>query len=190
MSAHRNCARMGGAEPEQWSEADRGAMSAVRRSEKSDAASSRSDRISLFRLPEEMAAFADRGGVHGLKPSFARGGLSNGWGASVLPYHAKDFEGWPIGLDDLAPHYQAIVSVIGMAAARVMGWRISIPVCRSRRIARCRRSTQARELLGRMEAERHICETGPAFRRVASGYRIALPRLRDVPLWVPLSPDL
>ena len=55
--------------------------------------------------------------MHGLKPSFARGGLSNGWGASVLPYHAKDFEGWPIGLADLAPHYQAIAPVIGMAAA-------------------------------------------------------------------------
>ena len=31
-----------------------------------------------------------------LKPSFARGGLSNAWGASVLPYRQEDMAGWPI----------------------------------------------------------------------------------------------
>ena len=53
--------------------------------------------------------------THGVdaSPSFARGGLSNVWGATVLPYHPRDLAGWPFGLDELAPHYAA--------AARLMG---------------------------------------------------------------------
>jgi choline dehydrogenase-like flavoprotein len=38
------------------------------------------------------------------KPSFARGGLSNVWGASVLPYRTEDMTDWPITAEDLAPH--------------------------------------------------------------------------------------
>ena len=38
-----------------------------------------------------------------LKPSFALGGLSNVWGAAVMPYNALDLRGWPIGEADLAP---------------------------------------------------------------------------------------
>lgn len=144
-------ARMGSTEPEQWSEADRGAIGAVRRSEKSDSIQPFGSDF-LFRLPQEMAGFADRGGVHGLKPSFARGGLSNGWGASVLPYHARDFEGWPIGLADLAPHYQAMAPVIGMAAARdrLADFYDGVTIGEDRSLPQ---STQAQELLGRMEAK-------------------------------------
>src|SRR5690242_19754838 len=36
----------------------------------------------------------------GLKPSFARGGFSNVWGASILPYADLDLHGWPIGVAD------------------------------------------------------------------------------------------
>ena len=50
-------------------------------------------------------------GVHG-KPSFARGGLSNVWGASVLPYRTKDMSGWPITAEDLAPHYRAVLQMM------------------------------------------------------------------------------
>ncbi len=40
--------------------------------------------------------------------SFARGGLSNVWGAAVLPAHARDLQGWPIGLADLEGGYAAV----------------------------------------------------------------------------------
>ncbi|HEV2033060.1 MAG TPA: GMC oxidoreductase [Candidatus Dormibacteraeota bacterium] len=50
-------------------------------------------------------------GVHG-KPSFARGGLSNVWGASVLPYRAADMSEWPITVEDLAPHYRAVLEMM------------------------------------------------------------------------------
>src|ERR1700694_2438141 len=57
-----------------------------------------------YRDPIDQPMTAD--GVHG-KPSFARGGLSNVWGASVLPYRTEDMTEWPITAEDLAPHYRA-----------------------------------------------------------------------------------
>ncbi len=41
--------------------------------------------------------------------SRARGGLSNVWGASILPLSEADMAGWPLSTADLAPHYSAIL---------------------------------------------------------------------------------
>lgn len=46
-------------------------------------------------------------------PSFARGGMSNVWGASILSYRDDDLAGWPIGTHDLAPHYRAVLAWVG-----------------------------------------------------------------------------
>jgi choline dehydrogenase-like flavoprotein len=53
-------------------------------------------------------------GAYG-KPSFARGGLSNVWGASVLPYRSEDMSDWPITAGDLAPHYRAALTMMPFA---------------------------------------------------------------------------
>jgi hypothetical protein len=45
----------------------------------------------------------------------ALGGLTEIWGLSCMPYDAADLEGWPIGADDLAPHYAAIAHAVGLA---------------------------------------------------------------------------
>ena len=50
------------------------------------------------------------------KPSFARGGLSNVWGASVLPYCTEDMSDWPITAEDLAPHYRAVLAMMPFSA--------------------------------------------------------------------------
>jgi choline dehydrogenase-like flavoprotein len=50
-------------------------------------------------------------GAYG-QPSFARGGLSNVWGASVLPYRTEDMSEWPITAGDLAPHYRAVLGMM------------------------------------------------------------------------------
>jgi choline dehydrogenase-like flavoprotein len=44
----------------------------------------------------------------GVLPSFALGGLSNVWGAAMLPYRDLDIPDWPIAVSDLAPHYLAV----------------------------------------------------------------------------------
>lgn len=41
--------------------------------------------------------------------SRARGGLSNVWGASILPLNAADMRNWPITPADLEPHYRAVL---------------------------------------------------------------------------------
>ena len=51
----------------------------------------------------------------GLRPSLALGGLSNVWGAAMMPYHSDDIANWPITTADLAPHYAAVARITGLA---------------------------------------------------------------------------
>ncbi len=66
-----------------------------------------------YRDPMSQPMTSD--GAYG-KPSFARGGLSNVWGASVLPYSTEDMSDWPITAGDLAPHYRAVLEMMPFAA--------------------------------------------------------------------------
>ena len=54
----------------------------------------------------------------GLKPSLAKGGLSNAWGASVLPFLKQDMAKWPVSIEELLPHYTAINKLLGVAAEK------------------------------------------------------------------------
>jgi ferredoxin len=54
----------------------------------------------------------------GLKPSLALGGLSNVWGAAMLPYRDTDIAGWPVKNAELAQHYRAVTEFTGLAAQR------------------------------------------------------------------------
>ena len=47
--------------------------------------------------------------------SYARGGLSNVWGAAMLPYRADDFKEWPITLDEMLPHYKSVAEMLEIA---------------------------------------------------------------------------
>lgn len=48
--------------------------------------------------------------------SLAYGGLSNSWGAAILPFRQSDIEDWPISLEDLEPHYEAVLRFVPIAA--------------------------------------------------------------------------
>ena len=48
--------------------------------------------------------------------SLAKGGLSNIWGAAVLPYTDDDIKDWPITVKDLAPYYESVFSFMDLAA--------------------------------------------------------------------------
>lgn len=56
-------------------------------------------------------AFTDAG----VRPSFALGGLSNVWGAAMLPYTDADIDDWPFGPEALASHYAAVLRLTGLA---------------------------------------------------------------------------
>jgi choline dehydrogenase-like flavoprotein len=51
-------------------------------------------------------------------PSLAYGGLSNSWGASILPFRQSDIEDWPITLAELEPHYEAVLRFVPLAGER------------------------------------------------------------------------
>jgi len=48
--------------------------------------------------------------------TLAEGGLSNVWGASILPALDADLAGWPLAVADLAPHYRAVLAHLPFAA--------------------------------------------------------------------------
>ncbi len=48
--------------------------------------------------------------------SLAYGGLSNAWGASILPYRQSDIADWPIRVAALEPHYEAVQRFVPVAA--------------------------------------------------------------------------
>jgi choline dehydrogenase-like flavoprotein len=66
-----------------------------------------------YREPAHLPIEID--GVEG-RPSYARGGLSNVWGASMLPFRTEDMAEWPITAEDLAPHYRAVLDLVPYSA--------------------------------------------------------------------------
>ena len=48
--------------------------------------------------------------------SHAVGGLSNAWGANILPLLASDTETWPVSIESLLPYYKKVTEVIPVSA--------------------------------------------------------------------------
>ncbi|MGH7950745.1 MAG: hypothetical protein ACREFE_02325 [Limisphaerales bacterium] len=69
-----------------------------------------------YRETEEKIPWRNRGA--GIRPSLALGGLSNVWGAAMLPFRDEDISDWPIKNSDLAQHYRAVVEITGLAARK------------------------------------------------------------------------
>lgn len=72
---------------------------------------------SSFPYVSEEQSGLELDGVHCLQ-SWAEGGLSNVWGAAMLPYKANDLSDWPIAHDELKVHYGAIARLTRLAGAR------------------------------------------------------------------------
>jgi choline dehydrogenase-like flavoprotein len=67
-----------------------------------------------FRDDGALALSADES--VGARPSYAIGGLSNVWGAGVLPYLQRDLRGWPIAEEELTDAYRAVFRFVPYAA--------------------------------------------------------------------------
>jgi len=52
----------------------------------------------------------------GFRHSDAEGGLSNVWGAALLPYRQEDISDWPISIAHLEPHYRAVMEFLPSTA--------------------------------------------------------------------------
>lgn len=93
---------LAGLAPPDWSDADRAAWQ--QRQFAGHAGQVRRFGSDFAMEPAE-ATFAERGDV-ALRSSRAAGGLSNLWGAAVLPYAPSDMAGWPVSVDDMHIHYR------------------------------------------------------------------------------------
>lgn len=52
------------------------------------------------------------------RPSFGKGGLSSVWGAALLPYRRQEVDGWPLSIEEMAPHYKKVLSFMGISGFR------------------------------------------------------------------------
>jgi choline dehydrogenase-like flavoprotein len=85
----------------------------------------------------------------GLRPSFALGGLSNVWGAALMPYADSDLREWPISAAQLAPHYSAVLNITGISA-REDNLNAAFPLY-TKEFGQLNLSRQSRSLLEHME---------------------------------------
>ena len=104
-----------------------------------------------------------------LRPSYARGGLSNAWGSAVLPYRQEDLAGWPISADDLAPHYQALAGLMPIAG-QVDDLQALFPAQDVAGFTPLRLSAQAEGLLARLQRRKaSLSAAGVRFGRARVG---------------------
>jgi choline dehydrogenase-like flavoprotein len=120
-------------------------------------------------------------GVHydnvGLRPSLAKGGLSNVWGAAMLPFLEGDLDEWPFQLSTLAPHYAAVLELIGLAACHDE-LEALFPLY-TNKFTELRPSRQSQQLLERMERHREaLARDGIRFGRSRLAVRGNLPSVQ------------
>ena len=181
-------ARMGSQEPHEWTAEDRAAISAASVRESGGYSHFGSDFV--FRTPEHEPLWAEHSDVHALRPSFAKGGLSNGWGAAVLPYRDEDMDAWPIRAGDLAPHYAAVAPILQVAGRKddlaAIFPAYAHPADRPLPTEHTSDSTARPPF----DEARSFAVHGPPFRHGVKGRGRWLPAMRDVPSRLPLSADL
>jgi choline dehydrogenase-like flavoprotein len=86
----------------------------------------------------------------GLRASHATGGLSNLWGSAVLPNRAEDIADWPIGIDDLSPHYRAVAEFLPISG-RVDALQTLFPTLSMQDRAPLTPSPQAERMLAHLD---------------------------------------
>jgi choline dehydrogenase-like flavoprotein len=110
--------RLGGQKPEAWSAADLDRLRGDDQSSRHGAIHSKLTYGSEYPyedVGEPLMTDRDHSPFH---YSMARGGLSNVWGASIFPARQRDMEGWPIGVEDLAEHYRAVLEFMPSTGVR------------------------------------------------------------------------
>jgi len=103
--------RMASQKPEEWEASD---LAKLKEGVEASASGIPLKRLygSKFPFADEGTGFTLRESLVGARPSFARGGLSNVWGAGMLPFHSEDIADWPFDAEDLEPGYRAVLGFI------------------------------------------------------------------------------
>lgn len=98
--------------PDEW-DAQSIATISGKRNRTEDAVHSKQSFGSSYSFSDESSGLrVEWLGKRGFFHSHARGGLSNVWGAAMLPYRKEDIADWPIGIQELEPHYRAVMEFV------------------------------------------------------------------------------
>ena len=104
--------RMSTQEPESWAKEDLDAM-VGQRVVTSETNHSKLSYGSAYSFDTGSAVVDIRWEKHaGFNHSVAKGGLSNVWGSSLLCYRQEDIADWPVSIEDLQPHYRAVMDFV------------------------------------------------------------------------------
>jgi choline dehydrogenase-like flavoprotein len=110
--------RMSTQDPDSW-DADDLAAIVGRRTTENEVNHSKLSYGSSYSFDTRSEAMGIRWqGVSGFNHSLAKGGLSNVWGSSLLPYRQEDIEDWPVRIEELAPHYRAVMDFVPGTAVK------------------------------------------------------------------------
>jgi choline dehydrogenase-like flavoprotein len=108
--------RMSRQEPEQWTPDDLETILG-RRKAVDEAVHSKLSYGSAYSFGAGFDSLDIRwNGKSGFNHSLALGGLSNVWGSSLLSYRQQDMDHWPVSLDEIAPHYRAVMDFVPSTA--------------------------------------------------------------------------
>lgn len=144
--------RLASVEPKNWLEKDITSYTYRRRSEEIDCALPFGSDF-LFRDPTNFTDEQKKNTSIGLRPSFAKGGLSNGWGASILPYRQEDIMDWPASTRKLNEHYEALREFMPMAGV-ADDLKELFPMLSMEKNTSLTPSSQAKEFLARLETKK------------------------------------
>ena len=143
--------RLASVEPQEWSPEDFSAYTSTIRSKQIDGIHPFGSDF-LFRDP--IGFSESKKNSIGLRPSFAKGGLSNGWGASILPYRQEDIMDWPAETRELGSYYEALRDFMPMAG-KDDDIKDLFPMLGISENTSLDLSSQAEKLLNRLEAKKN-----------------------------------
>jgi choline dehydrogenase-like flavoprotein len=104
--------RMSGQEPDAWDKDDLATI-VGQRNATAETVHSKLSFGSSYSFDTRSSAVDIRfGKAAGFNHSLARGGLSNVWGSALLAHRQADIADWPIRLEDLEPHYRAVMDFV------------------------------------------------------------------------------
>lgn len=114
-----------------------------------------------------VAAPDIRYGKLNIRASYAKGGLSNAWGAALFPYSAEDICDWPVAYEEMANSYASVLSMLPVAGEEDdLSMQFPMP---AQSMSPLRKSAQVRQLLERSFNHRE--------RLLAGGIRVGGSRL-------------
>ena len=143
--------RLAGVEPTDWLADDISLITHSRHNEQVDSIRPFGSDF-LFRDPVDFYQGQANTDI-ALRPSFATGGLSNGWGASILPYRQEDIMDWPADSRALDQHYDALREFMPMAG-KADDLQQLFPMQQIPEDTSLTPSSQAKTLLARLEKKK------------------------------------